>query len=203
MSSGAGCTPSSPFLANEPCLPRPVAQPPVGPGGIHEIKHDGFRILAHRRGRSVRLITRNGYDLADRFPLAAEAIEALPIRSCLIDGEAIVCDDSSTSSAATVPTLARFCVRSICSKSTEMTSGAEPIEDRKRRFSGLVRLQHDGIALNEAFRGEGAVTYKHARALGCGRHCLEAARVALSRRPIGALVEGQEPGVACREARGR
>jgi bifunctional non-homologous end joining protein LigD len=78
----------------EPCLPRLAKEPPVGPGWIHEIKHDGFRILAHRRGRSVRLITRNGYDLADRFPLAAEAIEALPVRSCVIDGEAIACDDN-------------------------------------------------------------------------------------------------------------
>jgi ATP-dependent DNA ligase len=32
--------------------------------------------------------------LADRFPLAAEAVAALPVRSCVIDAEAIVCDDS-------------------------------------------------------------------------------------------------------------
>ena len=38
----------------DPCLPRPAAQPPAGPGWIHEIKHDGFRILAHRSGRSIR-----------------------------------------------------------------------------------------------------------------------------------------------------
>jgi bifunctional non-homologous end joining protein LigD len=43
----------------------------------------------------------------------------------------------------------------------------EPIEDRKRRLAGLLRLPHDGIALNEAFGGEGAVIYKHACALGC------------------------------------
>ena len=55
----------------DPCLPRSADEPPAGPGWIHEIKHDGFRILAHRRGRSVRLITRNGHDLADRFPLVS------------------------------------------------------------------------------------------------------------------------------------
>lgn len=43
----------------------------------------------------------------------------------------------------------------------------EPIEDRKSRLAGLLRLQHDGIALNETFSGEGAVIYKHACALGC------------------------------------
>jgi hypothetical protein len=68
----------------DPCLPRSADQPPAGPGWIHEIKHDGFRILAHRLGRAGRLITRNGHDLADRFPLAAAAIEALPVRSCVV-----------------------------------------------------------------------------------------------------------------------
>jgi bifunctional non-homologous end joining protein LigD len=43
----------------------------------------------------------------------------------------------------------------------------EPIEDRKRRLAGLLQLQHDGIALNETFSGEGAVIFKHACALGC------------------------------------
>ena len=62
----------------------------VGPDWIHEIKHDGFRILARRDGPDARLFTRNGYDFADRFPLIAKAVAALPIRSCFIDGEAIV-----------------------------------------------------------------------------------------------------------------
>jgi bifunctional non-homologous end joining protein LigD len=62
----------------EPCLPRPAKEPPAGPYWIHEIKHDGFRILAHKNGDRVRLITRNGYDFADRFPLAVAAIAALP-----------------------------------------------------------------------------------------------------------------------------
>ena len=80
-----------PQASFEPCLPRAAEQPPAGPGWIHEIKHNGFRILAHRQGRAVRLMTRNGHDLADRFPLAIEAMAALPVRSCVIDAEAIVC----------------------------------------------------------------------------------------------------------------
>jgi ATP dependent DNA ligase-like protein len=78
----------------EPCLPRAAKQPPAGPGWIHEIKHDGYRIIAERDHGRVRLYTRNGCDFADRFPLAAAAIRKLPVRSCLIDGEAIVCDDN-------------------------------------------------------------------------------------------------------------
>jgi hypothetical protein len=56
--------------AADACLPRPATQPSARPGWIHEIKHDGFRILTHRRGDRVRLLTRNGYDFADRFRLA-------------------------------------------------------------------------------------------------------------------------------------
>ena len=81
----------------EPCRPRPAKEPPAGPNWIHEIKHDGFRILAHRDAAGVRLITRNGYDLAARFPLAAAAIAALPARSCVVDGEAIAVDDNGLS----------------------------------------------------------------------------------------------------------
>jgi bifunctional non-homologous end joining protein LigD len=71
----------------------PAEKAPAGPGWIHEIKHDGFDILAQRRGRGIRLISRNGYDLADHFPLVTEAVEELPVRSCVIDGETIVCND--------------------------------------------------------------------------------------------------------------
>jgi bifunctional non-homologous end joining protein LigD len=38
-----------------PCLPKLAEVPPMGPGWIHEIKHDGFRILAHRDAERVRL----------------------------------------------------------------------------------------------------------------------------------------------------
>jgi ATP-dependent DNA ligase len=57
---------------------------------IHEIKHDGFRIMARRDGAGVRSSSRNGHDFTRRFSLAAAAVEALPSRSFLIDGEAIV-----------------------------------------------------------------------------------------------------------------
>jgi bifunctional non-homologous end joining protein LigD len=78
----------------EPCLPSPAKAPPSGPGWLHEIKHDGFRILARRDGAGVRLITRHGNDFTSRFPFIATAVGKLPVRSCLIDGEAIVCDEN-------------------------------------------------------------------------------------------------------------
>jgi len=155
----------------EPCLPRSANEPPAGPGWIHEIKHDGFRILAHRRGRSIRLVTRNGRDLADRFPLAAEAIEVLPIRSCVIDGEAIVCDDSGLAVFDLIRGHGTNARAILCAFDLLEVNGEdirrEPIEDRKRRLAGLLRLPHEGVALNEQFGGDGAMIYKHACALGC------------------------------------
>jgi ATP-dependent DNA ligase len=72
-----------------PCLPSPAEHPPSGPGWLHEVKHDGFRVLARRDVASVRLFTRNGIDWSERFPLIVQAVGALKARSCLIDGEAI------------------------------------------------------------------------------------------------------------------
>ena len=55
------------FIA--PCLPTKAAHPPTGALWVHEIKHDGFRIIARKDGNRVRLHSRAGNDLTDRFPL--------------------------------------------------------------------------------------------------------------------------------------
>jgi len=52
----------------EPCLPRPAKVPPTGADWIHEIKHDGFRIIGRKDASGVRLITRRGKDFTSRFP---------------------------------------------------------------------------------------------------------------------------------------
>jgi ATP-dependent DNA ligase len=70
----------------EPCLPWPAKAPPSDPDWLHEIRHDGFLILARRDAAGVRLYTRNGHDFTKRFPLVAATVAMLPARSCLIDG---------------------------------------------------------------------------------------------------------------------
>jgi ATP-dependent DNA ligase len=77
-------------------LPRSAEEPPRG-AWIHEIKHDGFRIMARKNKDSVRLFTRKGYNFAQRFPRIVEAIEHLPTKSYFIDGEAIVVDHNGLS----------------------------------------------------------------------------------------------------------
>ena len=57
-----------PIISIEPCVPSFAKVPPTGPDWIHEIKHDGFRIIARRDSKKVRLISRKGKDLTYRFP---------------------------------------------------------------------------------------------------------------------------------------
>jgi bifunctional non-homologous end joining protein LigD len=53
--------------------------PKAASGGqwLHEIKHDGFRIIARKDGDRVRLYSRPGNDFTRRFPLIAEALTGL------------------------------------------------------------------------------------------------------------------------------
>jgi hypothetical protein len=55
-----------PCCVIEPCLPSPADRPPSGPGWVQEIKHDGFRLLVRRDPAAVRLLTRNGHEIATR-----------------------------------------------------------------------------------------------------------------------------------------
>ena len=62
----------------EPCLPTNSPQPPIGTAWVHEIKHDGIRVIARRSETGVRLYSRPGNDLTNRFPLIAEAMANMP-----------------------------------------------------------------------------------------------------------------------------
>jgi bifunctional non-homologous end joining protein LigD len=81
-----------------PCLPTSAPQPPCGALWLHEIKHDGFRVIARKNGQQVKLYSRPGNDLTPRFPLIAEALARLRSRSCIIDGEPVACGDDGIAS---------------------------------------------------------------------------------------------------------
>jgi len=55
------------------CLPTKSASVPAGADWLHEIKYDGYRLRLERDGNRVRLITRGGYNWADRYPRIIEA----------------------------------------------------------------------------------------------------------------------------------
>ena len=73
-----------------PCLPSKAAQPPSGPQWVHELKHDGYRLMVRRDGARVRCFTKNGYDWASRFPAIVDAALRIKAQSFLIDGETVI-----------------------------------------------------------------------------------------------------------------
>jgi bifunctional non-homologous end joining protein LigD len=155
----------------EPCLPRPAKEPPTGTGWIHEIKHDGFRIIAQKEVERVRLITRNGYDFTDRYGLIVDAIHSLPAKSCVIDGEAIVVDQDGLSVFELLRYRRQDHAATLCAFDLIEVDGNDlrryPIEDRKWQLAKLLPQRHHGIALNETYDGDGAIIYRHACAVGC------------------------------------
>jgi bifunctional non-homologous end joining protein LigD len=80
-------TPPAGFVL--PAQPRLVDKPPAGLDWTHEIKQDGFRLLARKEGQRVTLWTRHGTKFTDRLPRIAEAVRGLPVENVLIDGEAV------------------------------------------------------------------------------------------------------------------
>jgi len=155
----------------EPCLPSPAKVPPSGSGWIHEIKHDGFRILARRDSAGVRIITRHGNDFTHRFPFIEMAVKSLSVWSCLIDGEAIVCDRSGLAVFDLIRGHRTVASAVHCAFDLLELDGRdlrrEPIEKRKDLLAKLLRGSHLSIVLNEHFEDDGAAVYRAACQLGC------------------------------------
>src|SRR5436190_13592709 len=73
----------------EPMKPRLMDEPPTGGDWSYELKFDGIRACAIKDGRKVSLISRNGNELRARYPDVAEAMKALPVDECVLDGEVV------------------------------------------------------------------------------------------------------------------
>jgi bifunctional non-homologous end joining protein LigD len=61
-------------------------------GWLYEEKCDGYRIVAYKQGRTVRLLSRTGRDWSERFADVAKAITRMPARRLILDGEVAVFD---------------------------------------------------------------------------------------------------------------
>ena len=75
-----------------------VEAPPEGPGWLHEIKFDGYRMLCRVSNGKCRIVSRNGKEWTANFPGIADAVAQLPVTNAWIDGEIIVNDANGRSS---------------------------------------------------------------------------------------------------------
>jgi bifunctional non-homologous end joining protein LigD len=83
-----------------PQLASPADAPPTGDEWLHELKFDGYRILAFVESATARLVSRNGLDWTHRFPRLARELPRLPAKTALLDGEVVHLKPEGTSSFA-------------------------------------------------------------------------------------------------------
>ncbi|MEO5916268.1 MAG: DNA ligase D [Luteolibacter sp.] len=81
-----------------PQLARVVPSVPSGNQWLHEIKFDGYRLIAVKNKGGLRLFTRSGLDWTDRFGTLAKQLSGLTKHDFVIDGEAVVFDAKGRSS---------------------------------------------------------------------------------------------------------
>jgi bifunctional non-homologous end joining protein LigD len=87
-------SPSTSLSFVPPQLASPVDKPPGGSGWIHEVKLDGWRIQILVEGGTARVMTRRGLDWTLRFKQIARAAGELSCRAAILDGEAVVQDET-------------------------------------------------------------------------------------------------------------
>src|SRR5436309_1890143 len=183
-----------------PCLPTKALEPPSGTLWLHEIKHDGFRVIARKDGNRVRLYSRPGNDLTHRFPLIVETLARLRSRSCIIDGEAVACDDKG------MPSFDRIRYRhhdaSVILYAFDLIelSGddlrREPLDTRKATLASVLRRAAPGLRLNEHIEADGPTVFAHACKMGLEGIVSKRKGLALSQRPLPDWLKMKNPACA-------
>jgi bifunctional non-homologous end joining protein LigD len=153
-----------------PAQPIMASKPPSGHDWVHEIKHDGYRLIVHRDGPTVRLYTRNAYDWTTRLRAIAAAAERVKAKSFTLDGEAVVLGPDGLSrfeelrrrEAAHTAILYAFDL--IEHDGEDLRN--RPFLDRKAALARLLRDTDAGILLNEHVAEDGPTVFEHACRLG-------------------------------------
>jgi|PersoiStandDraft_1058852.scaffolds.fasta_scaffold06212_2 bifunctional non-homologous end joining protein LigD len=153
-----------------PQLATLAAEPPLGDGWLHEIKLDGYRILASLGGGKARLFTRNGKDWTDRLEPIGAAVEGLSAREVLLDGEVVVLSpDGRTSfnglqniqSRKNRNDLVYFVFDLLHLDGRDLTK--RPLEERKRLLRDLLgKVKKSAVRYSDHVNGEGLAVFQEA-----------------------------------------
>jgi bifunctional non-homologous end joining protein LigD len=154
----------------DPCIPTLAAKPPSGPGWVHEIKHDGYRLIVRRDGTAVRLFTRRGYDWTDRYPAIAAA-RGQAAREVVHAGwrggggrRRWCCHLRRPASSPQGQRGAPIRVRPFGADGEDLRP--RPLSDRKAKLARLLARAPAGIVYNEHTDLDGATVFLHAFKLG-------------------------------------
>lgn len=81
----------------KPQLATLVDNPPEGDEWLHEIKFDGYRLLAFIEDKKIKLMTRGDQNWTDKFPNIAKALKSLSLSNTILDGEIVILDNNQHS----------------------------------------------------------------------------------------------------------
>jgi bifunctional non-homologous end joining protein LigD len=157
------------FIA--PCQPSKVDRPPTGPLWVHEIKHDGYRLMVRRDGARVRCFTRGGHDWADRFLAIVEAALRIQAPSFMLDGEAVVVSDDGRPDFHALRTRRTGHAVVIYAFDLIEHDGDDlrklPLIERKWRLFKLIgKSQRRAIRFVEHLTGDGPTIFHHVCRMG-------------------------------------
>jgi len=153
--------------------PRPFDQS----GWTHELKYDGYRILAEIDEGEVRLQTRNGADATRWFPELYAPLRTLGKGRTVLDGEVCVLDDLGRSSFDRLQDRARrrgfregvdpvvYCIFDVLVH-RGLDVRTLPLANRKAMLARLLRVSRPSLLLVRDVPGRGAWLYEQACALG-------------------------------------
>lgn len=153
----------------EPCIPTLADKPPVGIAWVHEIKHDGYRLMVWRDGERVRLFTRRGYDWTKRYPRIVNSARKLRSTRFLIDGEAVVVGDNGVADFERLHSQEHDTEAFLYGFDLLSLDGTD-IRDRRledRRASLRLMLIHpESIRFSDGMEGDGEPIFRQACSMG-------------------------------------
>jgi bifunctional non-homologous end joining protein LigD len=192
----------------QPCLPTGAKAPPSGKEWLHEIKQDGFRVIARKVGERVKLYSRPGNDLTRRFPLIVQAVAKLRASSCIIDGEAVACAEDGIACFELL--LVRWDADGgvfLYAFDLIELDGDDlrhyPLIVRKTTLASLVARAAPGLRFNEHIEAEGIEVFNHACKLGLEGIVSKRKESRYRSGRLGGLDQEQEPECTGSKARSR
>ena len=148
-----------------------VDAPPEGDGWLHELKFDGYRILAELERGRVHLWSRRFHDWTAQLPTIADAIAELPARRALIDGEACVVEPDGRTSFQALQNALGTRSRALAYFAFDLLALDDedlaqlPLEERKARLHALVPRTTGTLRFSDHVIGGGAAFFR----LACTR----------------------------------
>ncbi len=153
-----------------------VNAPPEGNEWLHEIKFDGYRLLAFLAGGEVRLRTRNGNDWTQKFPTLYASVAKLKAKAVVLDMEAVVLDRAGKSSFQAMQqalgeggnrhSISAFVFDLLHLDGRDMAR--EPLTVRKKALAALLKKSPDGRSLHYSDHvvGQGAAMLAKSCSMG-------------------------------------